>query len=326
VRPGRPADLCPTAAQTLTVGAVGVEFRSPDSLVDLTVPAYASFLGSRFSPGACLSTIELEVLEGECPPSAAVARFDTSGGLSVQTEEDGYRLRLHRRDVEEPHTTVCCDRDTTQVKVYLGDEPDEIVALWGPRTGYLATLVLRMVVMNHLASRGGVVVHAAGGVIEGKALVFPGVSTAGKSTLMQSFLDAGLADSLLSDDRMIVRRCQGEGGEAHGFAAWGTPWSSGARIARNASAPLEGLLFLVKAADCKLVPLSGAKAMQRLLPTVSYPWYDEERSSLVLETCACLVQEVPCYELHFKPGEDVVKLLTDFTRDAKRPKGPGVAS
>ena len=61
--------------------------------------------------------------------------------------------------------------------------------------------------MNHLAERGGVIVHAAGAVVQGGALVFLGASGAGKSTLSRMFLEAGLGAALLSDDRVILRGC-----------------------------------------------------------------------------------------------------------------------
>jgi hypothetical protein len=164
--------------------------------------------------------------------------------------------------------------------------------------------------MNHLATRGGVICHSAAVVIEGKALLFPGVSGAGKSTMCRMFVNEGLGDRLLSDDRVILR-VTGDGGvQPHAVTAWGTPWHGDALIARNESAPLAAVLFLVQAPTNGLRPIPPGAAMRRLMPLISSPWYDPERLPPVLETCGRIVETVSCYELDFTPDGDVVGMLT----------------
>lgn len=261
--------------------------------------------------------------------------------------EDGYRLSFFLIGSREPHTVVRADRDTTKVVVHL----DERMLRVNPRTAtgeespVSADPVLpdpvrypldQLLLMNHLASRGGVIVHAAGAVIDGRGLVFPGVSGAGKSSLCRVLLEAGWGDSLLSDDRIILcSAADGDAGESGGageaggawtggartvaattaprsggrFDAWGTPWPGDAGIARNACAPLAALLFLVKAEVDEVVPLAPGAAMRRLMPVVSCPWYDGERAGLVLDTCARIVEATLCYDLRFRLGGGVVDLL-----------------
>ena len=155
-----------------------------------------------------------------------------------------------------------------------------------------------------------------------RAVVCPGVSGAGKSTLSQLFMDAGLDDSLLSDDRVILRRSSlehqvtGEGArgqevEREVMGAWGTPWPGDAGVARNASAPLDAVLFLVKASTNELRPLSPRIAARRLMPVVTCPWYDRERFPDVLATCSSVVENTPCFEFLFRADAGVVEFLAD---------------
>jgi hypothetical protein len=167
--------------------------------------------------------------------------------------------------------------------------------------------------MNHLALRGGVICHAAATVVDGQALLFPGFSGAGKSTMCRKFVGAGLVDTLLSDDRVILRVPGSGEGHPETITASGTPWHGDAEIARNESAPLAAMLFLVQAAVDEVLPITPGQAMRRLMPLVSSPWYDPERLPAVLETCGRVVETVPCYELRFTLDGDTVGMLTGTT-------------
>lgn len=258
------------------------------------------------------SVMDVEVLRREHPLVDAPVLFDETGLLSVQSESNWLHFGLHSRDVKQPELVATTDRNTTKVRIYSGKSP---VNRWSSRTGLfdplLGTPFLRILLTNHLACRDGVIVHAAGAVFDHRALVFPGLSTGGKSTLARCIHEARLGGSILSDERIIVRRAGRNGGKGVGFEAWGTPWMSDAQLAEDRSASLASLLFPVKAENCKAVPLSASEAMQRLVPTVSFPWYDEEIGQRVLDTCGCLAEGIPCYDLHFPMGGDVARFLVD---------------
>ncbi len=67
-----------------------------------------------------------------------------------------------------------------------------------------------------LAHTNGLLLHASGAVIDGKAFVFAGHSGDGKTTLSRLLAAEGL--ELLSDERIALRR------EGESFRAYGTPW------------------------------------------------------------------------------------------------------
>lgn len=139
--------------------------------------------------------------------------------------------------------------------------------------------------------------------------------------MSQLFMDAGLGESLLSDDRVVLRSSRSENQatrsaprgqeiEREEIGVWGTPWPGDAEVARNASASLDAMLFLVKAESNELRPLSPVAAARRLMPVASCPWYDPERLPGVLDTCSHVVENTPSYELLFRAESEVVEFLT----------------
>jgi hypothetical protein len=245
----------------------------------------------------------------------------------MQKDLRSYRLNFHREGRQSYHTIVDSDVETKNVRVHVDQDQGEPAASTEACLPDAALCPVRypldlLLLMNHLASSGGVIVHGAGMVIRERAVVCLGESGAGKSTLSQLFMDEGLGDSLLSDDRVILRRSvskdqatasagRGQRVEDEEIGAWGTPWPGDAGVARNASAPLGALLFLVKATTNELRPLSPRVAARRLMPVVTCPWYDPDRLPGVLETCSHVVENTPCFELLFRADAGVVEYLAN---------------
>jgi len=155
---------------------------------------------------------------------------------------------------------------------------------------------LDQIVLGRALGSSGLLLHAAGACRQGRALVFPGVSGAGKTTLSRLLHRDGF--TLLSDDRVVVR-C-----DAGAFSAWGTPWPGEGGFARNEAAPLAGLCFLRKGAAFSLRQLSPREAYPLMLKVASVPWYDPDAVAGPLESVAALLRGVPVYELTFRPEEE----------------------
>ena len=192
-------------------------------------------------------------------------------------------------------------------RAYLWAEPNEDfgeIRIWpetdgGRRLPPLLHPVDRVLGMGVLAHRGGFIVHACGWAGNGKSLLFPGVSGAGKTTLCRQWMAAG-AGRVLSDDRVVLREGPG------GFRAHGTPWPGDARQARNESAPLAALCFIEKAPGHHLTPICPAEALRRLLEAASIPWFAPVLRDRVLPLVERLVESVPAYRLGFRPDPGVV--------------------
>ncbi len=171
----------------------------------------------------------------------------------------------------------------------------------------------QVLLMYHLARRGGLLLHGAGAEIGGRGCVFLGRSGAGKTTLVRQFAGLPLT-TVLSDDRVILRPA------ARGFDAHGTPWPGEGGQAVNRKTPLETLFFLSQWPSNEIRPLHGREAVERLFPVASVPWYDKQALDPILETCERLVKTVPAYELRFVPTPEVGQMLLEFL-GRRRPEG-----
>jgi hypothetical protein len=242
----------------------------------------------------------------------ATPLFESDTDWKIQRNEDGYSLVFGQDMPGKRYMVIESDRLTRELTVYCTDYTLLDAYQWPVIFNPLCYPVDQLLLMNHLAMRGGLIVHAAGMVLADEAIVFPGISGAGKSTLARLSADASHRVQLLSDDRIIVRRVD------DGFVAYGTPWPGDARVAVNASAELRGLFFLSRADENRIAELPPAQAIRRLFPVVSCPWYDQERLPNVLDTCERLVTSVPCFELKFCLGPEIIEMLQTFVEKRLR--------
>lgn len=193
---------------------------------------------------------------------------------------------------------------------YLWAEPDDaflVVEVWPEPDGRrqmppLLHPVDRVLFMGVLAHRNAFIVHSCGWSCNGKSVLFPGVSGAGKTTLCRQLMAAGQG-RILSDDRVVLRE------SPDGFRACGTPWPGDAKQARNESAPLVALGFIEQAPEHRLTPISPAEALRRLMEAASIPWYSSALRDLVLPLVERLVSTVPAYRVGFRPDPGVFDVL-----------------
>jgi hypothetical protein len=230
-------------------------------------------------------------------PSGSIRQNDAGRALCIgECSDDRPADLVARWQKDATHAIVHCGPR------YLTARPD------GVEMGNAASYpVDRLLLMYYLASRQGLILHAAGLTIDGRGLAFPGISGAGKSTLTRQFL-ARRAAGLLGDDRIIVRLLDGI------YQAFGTPWPSDAGVAVNAGAPLAALLFLAKGPENRIRELSPQTALERLLSVTSILWHERELLFSQLDTCERLLRDIPAFELSWSLGTGVVDDLQDFVR------------
>lgn len=160
-----------------------------------------------------------------------------------------------------------------------------------------------LLMLNLLAQGRGVEIHSCGIVDEaGNGYLFAGQSGAGKTTTARLWEARG-GISILSDDRIIVRRIDGE------FWIYGTPWHGEGELARPERARLKRIFFLQHGERNELTPLGGAEASARLF-SCSFPtFYQRDGLAFTLSFFDELTSSVPTFELSFVPDQGAVDFI-----------------
>ena len=230
--------------------------------------------------------------------------FDSSGTWRLHERSDAEQCFVFHSDAfgAVPYKMAFVGRTMDRVDVRL-------------HRGYFATSEPRyplehpldeLLMLNLLATRHGVEVHSSGVVdTDGRGRLFVGMSGAGKSTISSLWLERRPSVTILSDDRIVLRR--------QGGRMWmhGTPWHGEAHLSAPASAPLEHVYFLRQASANRTVPVDGAAAVARLLACTFAPFHSAPGIAAAMAFLDELVHTVPCSELSFVRDASVIDSLTD---------------
>lgn len=144
--------------------------------------------------------------------------------------------------------------------------------------------------------------HASGVLRRGRAFVFPGVSGAGKTTIVRN--SPGMA--VLTDEMIAVHL----GGNGAGVMAHGTQFSGewdlpGAEIA----APVAGLYFPRHAPENRVTPLTSVEVLAKLLPCVVTYSARRDRLAKVFDLAVRLAEQVRGFQLDFYPDPDFWQMI-----------------
>jgi hypothetical protein len=161
--------------------------------------------------------------------------------------------------------------------------------------------VLRIVHSLILARQGGFLLHSASAIRKRKAVLFAGVSGAGKTTISRL---APPDATLLTDEISFVRK-QGEG-----YVAYGTPFTGElAKLGENTSAPVAALYLLAQGPVNRIDPVPVAEAGRELLANTLFFAEDRELVQQVFQAACDFVDRVPVFRLTFVPDARVWELI-----------------
>ncbi|MBN1355348.1 hypothetical protein JXA40_03650 [bacterium] len=276
-------------------------------LIDPSNKSYPAFRMP--GPGSPLGKrIPVKLVPDRFPTVRQDRRIFFSGSAwSVYRVRDAYLLCMQPESFDEPLWIAAFDPGFGVIRVYCSrkiiEEHDRQRWILNPVVYPLDQLMM----MNILSQNRGLIIHAAGVLIDGEIYVFPGRSGGGKSTLSRAFLGAD-GTVVLSDDRIIIRK------SGNGYQAYGTPWPGELGCACSLGGNLKGIFFLTRARTNRIEAISAPEALKALLPCVSIPWYDDRVFPLIIETCSDLLARIPCHRLHFQPGNAVVETVTEYAR------------
>ena len=162
---------------------------------------------------------------------------------------------------------------------------------------------LRSLLSFLLIRSGGLMLHSAGLVKNGRAYLFLGKSGAGKSTL--SKLAAGAGREVISDEINLLRPEKGR------FMVYGSPfWGEMRADGRPGRWPLGGVFILKKARANAVSPCGGAEALKLSLRCLLNFEKGPAVSGLVLGNAARLLAGAKFARLEFsKSGAEFLELI-----------------
>jgi len=170
-----------------------------------------------------------------------------------------------------------------------------------PANPYSIDSVLRIVHTLVLARQGGFLLHSASAVRNGKALLFSGVSGAGKTTIARL---APPDATLLTDEISYVRKLD------PGYVAFGTPFTGElAKLGENISAPIAALYLLAQGAENRIDPIAPGEAARSLLANMLFFAEDEQLVQAAFHSAFEFVSQVPVSRLTFVPDARVWELI-----------------
>jgi hypothetical protein len=226
--------------------------------------------------------------------------FDSGGPWQLFSRDGGYRFSFTSPALGRlPYKVASFSEDFSSGEVRLHRPffpPDQAVY---PLEYPLDELLL----LNLLAQGRGVEVHACGVVdASGRGLLFVGQSGAGKTTMARLWhRQPGV--TVLSDDRIILRRMGTE------VRMYGTPWHGEAEFACPADGRLGQVFFLHHGPTNRLAPQGGIRAVARLFAASFPPFHSAPALDFTLGFLAEVADAVPSHKLRFRPDASVIELV-----------------
>jgi hypothetical protein len=158
----------------------------------------------------------------------------------------------------------------------------------------------RAVVLGRICHLGGVMMHSSSVLVDGKVLIFAGMSGAGKTTLARLWRDHGA--TILNDERNLIHCKNGT------VRAGASPWHGEENQVNQGTGPLAGIFFLNQASSNRLHPLPLSESLPKMLTTAFIPVFMPGGPALTLESCHAILESVPAYGLDFTPDARALEL------------------
>lgn len=165
--------------------------------------------------------------------------------------------------------------------------------------------LFRVLWSTFLSLEGGALIHSCGLREHEGALVFPGVSEAGKTTLARKMPEP---DDVLSDEMVAIRTDAHGKWRVHGTPFWGDFQRGGISLR---SWPLRGIGFLKQDAVVAAAPIASAEATLRLLECLVCFQADAETARRNLAIAARLCQQTRCFEVRSQRATPIDALFRE---------------
>ncbi|HUS80604.1 MAG TPA: hypothetical protein VM283_05000 [Armatimonadota bacterium] len=230
--------------------------------------------------------LELVVEAGPPPPVQMVNPLESAHIRGARTP-DGFWF-------ERVRGAMWAAPDVSRCRAWTG-RPDDLSRPFNGRPWLMFAL------WGYLAQRGGVFLHGATCVLEGRHVLLLADSQVGKSTLARLSAEAGY--TALTDEYPAVT-CAGARIRAHGL-----PWPGRQGPPAPASGELAAVFFLRQAPANALEQLAPPEIGRRLMRNARFFGWDPATTLPALESLDRIARAVPGYEAAFTPSPQAVEML-----------------
>ncbi len=263
-----------------------------------------------FVEASAESDVEMRMHLGPAPdwttsgPHALL--YDTGDAWSLHRSRDLYVLNVPSASCDgTAHCQALISDDLTSVDLYVGRKllTGSVAGRPALRLEALMYPLAELLLIWLLARRGGILVHGVGIVDGAQGYLFAGNSGHGKTTMARLWPEG---TTILNDDRIVVRPREGR------FWMYGTPWHGDFQQVSPDTFPISKLFFLLQSASNYAQPSSVSDSATLLLTRSFLPLWDRAAMSTLLSSCAEVALAVPCYDLGFRPGPEIVEYVRDL--------------
>jgi len=202
-------------------------------------------------------------------------------------KEGGGHIFISPRQI--PQKQVCIDPGYHNGEIYVDFSNNK-----GSNFYPLNSIDIRIMV-NWLATKGDLILHASGMVVDDLGYCFIGDSGAGKSTIIHALAEEE-GVKVLGEDQVILRYLDGA------FWIFGTPWHEHPQYVSPDGARLQKIFFLNRGINETTKPMEPSAGVNRILQTAFLPYYLPDKIGKIMDRLGSLAEAVPFFELHYKLG------------------------
>lgn len=277
--------------QSLRIGGVTIAIDRDDTFAVLE-PSIRFLV-----PSDSTADVSIVVRRGTPAPPRGESIFDSGGVWRLHREGDRNVYSFHSPAVKsDPYKTATFDAAYTRGEVVCSNDVQRGA---DPLEYPLDELLVGAI----LGAGRGVEFHGVGIVSGGRGYLFVGQSGAGKTTTARLWLAEKPDVTILSDDRIIVRKVDGA------LRMYGTPWHGEAEICAADDVPLAAVFVLEQAKTTEVRMMEESDAVARLFGCTFPLFYVPESIAFTIAFLAEIVAGNLVRALAFTPDASAVRAV-----------------
>lgn len=228
--------------------------------------------------------------------------FDSGGVWKLFSNGNNFTFTLTSPpDALKPYSVAVLEKDFRNGEIYFAPIDPASSITPNPLNYPMDELLM----VNILAMGKGVLLHSNCINDRGCGMLFTGTSGAGKSTMAEIWKGKE-GVNILTDERVIIRRENGN------FFAYGTPWHGTAMIHSPDRADLKKIFFIKHGKENSAKLLDKMDATSRFLVRAFPTYWNQKGMEFTLELASKVIENIPCYELAFKPDESIIEFVRNI--------------